>query len=62
MPERVVHRVGDLTALGRHLQEAVPETEDGVETHVRHILGKLGIGETPDYHRRVPAVLTYLRS
>jgi len=32
-----------------------------VETHVRHILMKLGIGEAAEHHRRVLAVLAYLR-
>jgi DNA-binding NarL/FixJ family response regulator len=32
-----------------------------VETHVRHILQKLGLAESPERNRRVIAVLTYLR-
>lgn len=33
-----------------------------LETHIGNIFGKLGLLETPDEHRRVMAVLTFLRS
>lgn len=33
-----------------------------LEAHIRHILQRLGLPESPDDHRRVLAVLEYLRS
>lgn len=36
-------------------------SESGVEKRVNAIFSKLGLGEEPQLHRRVAAVLAYLR-
>jgi DNA-binding NarL/FixJ family response regulator/class 3 adenylate cyclase len=55
----------ELMAEGRSNQaiaEAMVVTERAVEKHVTSIFGKLRLPASPDDHRRVLAVLTYLRS
>jgi DNA-binding NarL/FixJ family response regulator len=37
-------------------------TERAVEKHVTNVFGKLGFGSEPEYHRRVLAVLAFVRS
>jgi DNA-binding NarL/FixJ family response regulator len=44
------------------IAEALFVTQAAVEKHVTRIFTKLGIGGSPAEHRRVLAVLTYLRS
>ncbi len=46
----------------RGISERLLVTPNTVETHVRHIIGKLGLPATPADNRRVRAVLTYLRT
>jgi DNA-binding NarL/FixJ family response regulator len=43
------------------IAESLVVTEAAVEKHVTSIFHKLGLGTTPTEHRRVLAVLTYLR-
>jgi len=44
------------------IAERLVVTPRTVEAHIRQILGKLYLRESPDDHRRVLAVLAYLRS
>jgi DNA-binding NarL/FixJ family response regulator len=43
------------------IARALYVTEGAVEKHIKNIFGKLGLAQTDDDHRRVLAVLTYLR-
>lgn len=55
----------ELMAQGRSnagIAEVLVVTESAVEKHVRHIFGKLGLRHADGDHRRVLAVLAYLRS
>jgi DNA-binding NarL/FixJ family response regulator len=67
--------LGDLTPREREVLELMAEgksnagiakqlwvTEGTVEKHVRSVLSKLPLAESPEDHRRVLAVLTYLES
>lgn len=46
----------------RGIAEALVVTPNAVEKHVTNIFGKLGVGEEHADHRRVLAVLTFLRA
>ncbi|GAA4923667.1 hypothetical protein GCM10025331_03220 [Actinoplanes utahensis] len=53
-----------LVAEGRSnlaIATALTVTEAAVAKHTRNILNKLGLPQAEDTHRRVLAVLTYLR-
>ena len=55
----------ELVAAGRSNQAIADElvvTERAVEKHITRIFEKLGLAQSPEIHRRVLAVLTWLRS
>ena len=49
-------------AVDRAVAERLFVTEHTVEKHVKNILGTLCLPQSPDDHRRVLAVITYLNS
>ena len=72
---RVASPIDDLTAREREvlglmaegrsnlaISEEISLSTKSVEGHVRNIFSKLGLLDTPDDHRRVLAVLTFLRA
>ena len=74
-PPRADDPLGDLTPREREVLGLMAEgrtnagiarqlwlTEKTVETHVSSILGKLDLPQSPDDHRRILAVLAYLRA
>jgi serine/threonine-protein kinase len=64
LTEREIEVLG-LIAEGRSNQgisQALFLSPKTVEAHIREIFSKLGLEEAPDSHRRVLAVLAYLRS
>ncbi len=48
------------SATRRGLAKSLWITVGAVEKHIRHIFGGLEIPASPDIHRRVPVVITYL--
>jgi DNA-binding NarL/FixJ family response regulator len=66
--ERLTDREREVLALmaegrsNRAIAERLVVTEHTVEKHVKNIFGSLRLPQSPDDHRRVLAVVTYLRS
>jgi DNA-binding NarL/FixJ family response regulator len=66
--DQLTHREREVLSLmaegltDRGISERLFVTPNTVETHVRHIIGKLRLPATPADNRRVRAVLAYLRS